>query len=246
MDCDKIEGAEIAEKYVGGGLSEVEAADFELHFVSCQRCFERVQLLQDMQAVLERWPGRSVRWAGILAAAACLLLAAGLTWLHLRSAAGPEAARATPAAHPTLNLTALAMVSPPRYLQPRWRAAGPTSFDVAMLRYSSGDFAGATPGLLVAAKGDPGNSAAAFFLGICYLMQNRDDEAIAQLKATIALGDSPELEEAHFYLAKALLRKQNVPGAIAELRQAVAVHGPRQLEERNLLENIVREARPAK
>jgi len=241
MDCDRIEAAEIAEKYVTGRLSEVEQADFEMHFLSCQRCFEQVQLWQDMQAAVGRRPGRDWRWFAALAVAAGLLLAVGVARFP-RRVPGREMARATPAARPALNLTALAVVSPPRYLQPQWRAAGPTGFDVAMLRYSSGDYAGATAGLLVAEKADPGNSAAAFFLGICYLMQSRNDEAIAALKATIALGDSPELEEAHFYLAKAWLRKQDVAGAVAELRQAARLHGPRQLEERDLLESITQGA----
>ena len=91
---------------------------------------------------------------------------------------------------------------------------------------------------MVAAKSDPTNAAASFFLGICYLIQNRDDDAVAQFKATIALGDSPELEEAHFYLAKALLRRQDLSGALAELRLAEAMHGPRQAEERSLIEKL--------
>ena len=107
-----------------------------------------------------------------------------------------------------------------------------------MQRYSKGDYAAATPGLLAALKADPANSAAQFFLGICYLMQGLDDEGIARLKATIALEDSPELEEAHNYLAKALLRERDVNGAIAEVRQAIRLHGPRQRDEQSLLENI--------
>ena len=156
-----------------------------------------------------------------------------------------EPSRATAAARPTLDLTALAAVVPPSYTQPQWRAAGPTVFDVAIERYSRGDYSGATPDLVVAAKSDPSNAAAAFFLGICYLIRNRDDDAIAQLKATIALGDSPELEEAHFYLAKALLRRQDLRGALAELRVAEAMHGPRRAEERSLIEKITQGAQPA-
>jgi len=245
MDCDKIEEAEIAEKYVTGQLNETEQADFELHFAGCQRCFERVQLLQDIQAALVPRPRRGTPWWTALAVAASLLVAAGAaTWFRLRPASGREGSQATATsgahstARPSLNLTALALVSPPRYLQPQWRAAGQTDFDLAMRRYTRGDYAGATPGLLAALKDDPENSAAGFFLGISYLMQDRDNEAVAQLKAVIRLGDSPELEEAHFYLAKALLRKPDVSGAVAELRQAIRLHGPRQPEERRLLESV--------
>jgi TolA-binding protein len=252
MDCDQIEEAEIAEKYVTGQLDETEQADFETHFAGCQRCFEQVQLFEDMQAALAPGPRRGARWWPIFAVAASLLLAVGAaTWFRLRPYSEREGGWAAASgtyspARSALNPTALAMVEPPRYSQPHWRAAGQTGFDLAMQRYTRGDYAGATPGLLAVVKGDRGNSAAGFFLGICSLMQGLDDEAIAQLKAVIALGESPELEEAHLYLAKALLRKQDVPGAIAELRQAIGLHGPRQLEERSLLESIAKEAPTAK
>ncbi len=245
MDCDQIDKAEIGEKYVTGQLDDVEQADFEMHFLGCRRCFEHLQLLQDMQLALAPRPQRSMRWWPVLALAASLLVGAGAaTWFRLRPAGAPATASNRAHSRPALNLTALAMVSPPRYLQPQWRSAGPTGFDVAMQRYARGDYAAAAPGLLTVLERDPRNSAAGFFLGICYLMQGRDDEARAQLKATIALGDSPELEEAHFYLAKALLRKRDTSGAIAELRRAIRLHGPRQREERSLLESIQKEAPP--
>jgi tetratricopeptide (TPR) repeat protein len=238
MDCDKIEAAEIAEKYATGALGETGRADFEIHFLGCRRCFEQVRLWQDMQAALPRRARRDWRWFAVLPVAASLLVVAGLAWFRMNAVEKREAARATASASPALDLTALAAVVPPRYTQPQWRAAGPTVFDVAIERYSRGDYSGATPDLVVAAKSDPANAAAAFFLGICYLVGSRDDEAIAQLKATIALGDSPELEEAHFYLAKALLRKRDLGGAVAELRLAEAMHGPRQAEERSLIAKI--------
>jgi len=246
MDCEQIQAADIAEKYVTGGLSEVEQTEFENHFAGCQRCFEQVQLWQDMQDALLRQPRRNWRRLTVFALAASLLLVAGAALLGLRTVSRGESARATPAARPALDLAALATVLPPRYIQPRWRAAGPADFDVAMQRYSSGDYAGAPPRLFAAWQADPGNSAAAFFLGICYLMQGHDDQAIPQLKATIALGDSPELEESHFYLAKALLRKRDIAAAIGELRNAVRLHGPRELEERSLLDTLTGEAHPAK
>lgn len=249
MDCDQIDEAEIVERYVAGRLDQVETVDFELHFLGCKRCFERVRLLQDMQAVLSRRPGTNARWWTVLAVAASLLVAAGATWLRLRPVSqrqgqGVTAARAPVPARLAPSLAELAMVSPPRYQRPQWRSASPAGFDLAIERYAKGDYAGAAPGLLAAVKADPGNTAASFFLGICYLMQNRNDEAISQLKATIASGDSPELEEAHFYLSKAFLRKQDVSGAAAELRRAIALRGPRQAEEQSLLESVM-EVHPA-
>jgi len=241
MDCDQIGEAEIAERYVAGRLSDGEMAEFELHFLSCQRCFREVQLHQDLKAVLARPPRRRMRWAGMLAAAASLLIAAGIARYAMRPGAqhaGPAAAGRVRAGS-TQSLLALAAITPPRYAHPGWRSAGQTDFDQAMRRYSSGDYAGAAQGLLAAVKADPANSAARFFLGIAYSMQARNDDAIAQLRATIALGDSPELEDAHFYLAKALLRKQDASAAIDELHRAIALHGPSQQEEETLLERVM-------
>jgi len=162
----------------------------------------------------------------------------------LRSPSDRGMARSAAPTAPARDLTALAEFSPPRYSQPLWRGASQTDFERAMQRYSKGDYAAATPELLAALKADPANSAAQFFLGICYLMQGADDLGIARLKDTIALADSPEVEEAHYYLAKALLRKRDVNGAIAEVRQAIRLHGPRQREEQSLLESIT-EVRPS-
>jgi hypothetical protein len=92
--------------------------------------------------------------------------------------------------------------------------------------------------LLAVVKADRENSAASFFLGICYLLEGRDSDGIARLRDTITLGDSPELEEAHFYLAKALLRQHDRSGARAELERAIALKGPRLAEEESLLRNL--------
>jgi len=237
MECGQIEEEEIAEKYVTGGLSEIEQADFEEHFLDCERCFAQVQLWQDMQAVSRR-PRSRLRWMAVLAIAASLVMAAGVVWLRQRRAPQKETARSTAPAARSRDLAALAEFTPPRYLRPSWRAAGQTSFDRAMERYSRGDYRGATPGLLEATNADPTNSAAQFFLGICYLMQGSDKQAIARLNRTIALGESPELEEAHFYLGKALLGQQDVSGAAAELRNAIALDGPRRREEQSLLRSL--------
>ena len=63
---------------------------------------------------------------------------------------------------------------------------------------------------------------------------------IDRLRATIALGDSPYLEDAHFYLAKALLSQTDLPGAEAELNRVVQLRGQRGDEAGHLLEQVRR------
>ena len=91
-----------------------------------------------------------------------------------------------------------------------------------MALYRQGQFAAAIPGLLAAATADPKSPDPQFFLGICYLMDGRSEEAITHLRATIELGSTLDLEMAHFYLAKALLREKETARAEGELERAIA------------------------
>ena len=83
-----------------------------------------------------------------------------------------------------------------------------------------------------------------FFLGISHLMAGQDIAAIAELRATTALGDSPYLEEAHWYLAKALLRQKRLAAAEAELRTLIRLQGTGTTEARTLLAAIERLTEP--
>ena len=59
---------------------------------------------------------------------------------------------------------------------------------------------------------DP-DAAHAHSFSACAISFGQDTPAIDQLRATVALGDSPYLEEAHFYLAKAFLRRKDLDAA---------------------------------
>ena len=145
------------------------------------------------------------------------------------------------AAPPVVALSVLARVEPPLYVPvalrgPRDDAA--EQFDAAMRRYVSGDYAGAIPGLQAAAELKPDVPQTTFFLAVCHLLTGQTDAAAAGLGHTIALGDSPYLEEAHFYLAKARLRQGQVPTAREELRKTIDCHGRLEPEASRLLGQI--------
>jgi len=70
------------------------------------------------------------------------------------------------------------------------------------------------------------------------LLTGEPEAAIAQLRRTIALGESPYLEEARFYLAKAYLRRGELQAAESELRKTVELRGDREKEARELLQNV--------
>jgi tetratricopeptide (TPR) repeat protein len=134
-------------------------------------------------------------------------------------------------------LSVLARVEPPLYLPltlrgPRDEAA--ERFEAAMQHYMERDYAGAIPGLTAAADLNPKAAHITFFLGICHLLADRPDAGIDWLQKTIALGDSPYLEEAHFYAAKARLRQGNIPAAQEELLRTIERRGQLEADARKL------------
>ena len=145
---------------------------------------------------------------------------------------------AQPDQQPVVALSVLARVEPPIYIPlvlrgPRDEAV--EKFDVAMRRYAEGDFAGALPGLASAAELNPKAANVVFFLAVCQLLTDRPEDAVEGFQRTIALGESPYLEEAHFYLAKTRLRQGDVAAARQELERTIRRRGRLETDARTLL-----------
>ena len=143
-----------------------------------------------------------------------------------------------PAPPTVVALSVLARVEPPTYIPvvlrgPRDEAV--ERFEAAMAHYVDGDYAAAIPGLRAAADLNPASAQIAFFLSACQLLTDQLEPAAAGFLRTIALGESPYLEEAHFYLAKTRLRQGRVPAAQEQLRQTAARRGRLEQEARRLL-----------
>lgn len=250
MTCEEIETSEVAEKYVLGQLDSGHQAAYEAHYFRCTRCFEELRLLQSMQTelngmaakrpALQRTHARRP-WIAWVPSAAVLTLAVGVSWWRLvrppTNSPGSAIARHAQTG-PSLDL--LARVEPPAYTPPALRgpATSDTRFRDAMEKYRQGRFDAAIPGLVAAADADPKSPDPQFFLGICYLMEGRNDEAITHLRNTVELGPTLDLEMAHFYLAKALLREKETRRAAGELERAIALHGDLESQSRALLAQI--------
>jgi tetratricopeptide (TPR) repeat protein len=247
MKRDYLQAAETAELYISGQLDEQQQVAFEDHFLECPECFEAVALLQTVATELGRQPKarRSpyARWGAI---AAMLAIGGMLTWWRLdrpsverAMTSRPTAAAKPPQARiPEESPMLLARIDPPSYTRPILRGGGEEAFLDAMRQYNARDYSAAIPKLQSAVREDPSNSAAQFFLGICYLMQGDDSEGRAHLSAVVAMGDSPELESAHFYLAEAWLRQGRKTETKAELRRALALQGGLQSKEKDLLRQV--------
>ena len=107
-----------------------------------------------------------------------------------------------------------------------------------MEHYRKDDYAAAVADLRAAAALDPEAAHVRFFLGISQLMVGQDAAGIEGLRTTIALGDSPYLEEAHLNLAKALLRRKDFRAAEAQLQALIQLRGSKSAEAGRLLTQI--------
>jgi len=154
---------------------------------------------------------------------------------------GPEPKETSGERPPSIEL--LAQVEPAPYEAGSFR--GPLDeatqrFNEGMDAYRKADYAKAVNRLRTARELDPNAAHISFFLGVSDLMVGRDDAAIDALQATIALGESPYLEEAHFYLAKAFLRRKDFDAAAAQLNQVIRRRGSQSGQARQLLTEIER------
>ena len=254
MDCRRVMLNGLAKKYVSGELDEPMREAFERHYFECDRCFDDVRTHQSEDAQV--W-----RWGWLVAAAAVILLVAGMTaWNQVRRPSAEPATRVvdpaptvapsasaatpqTPSPEPVPVMSDLARFDPPGYIAPTLRSSTDPArqqFRDAMAVYQSSQYRPALAGFKAAVDLDASAPDSNFFLGICYLLVGETDAGIHSLRNTIALGDSPFLEEAHFYLAKGLLRQNELTAAQQQLRQAIQLNGDRQTDARRLSEQLSR------
>ena len=141
----------------------------------------------------------------------------------------PESAkRPGPVSRQVEVLARLAQAEPPRYSATVLRGLADEAtlrFQGGMKVYATRNFRGAVPILREAAALDPSRPDIAFFLGASELLSGDTAGAVTELRRTIAMGDTPFLEEAHFYLAKAYLGRAEIQAARMELAAAAKSTG---------------------
>ncbi len=153
------------------------------------------------------------------------------------SAALPASA-ASSASRRMAVLARLARVEPPRYSPGVLRGAtdeAAASFQEGMQAYVAGDYDATIPSLRRAARLDTERSDIAFFLAASELLAGNTAAAIGEFARTIAMGDTPFLEDAHFFLAKAHLAQGDADRARAELTAVRSLQGERASEADELL-----------
>ncbi len=111
MDCQRIAGEELVEKYLNGRLEPAEQDNFEVHLLECPQCLERTEALQMAHAslterahairLLPAKPVRRLQWAWVaIAATAIALCVAGLYQLRHKTRTQPQIA-GQPSPQPT-------------------------------------------------------------------------------------------------------------------------------------------------
>ncbi len=267
MDCNQVNEAGVIESYLTGKLDPAQQEAFEQHYFGCQHCFEALAscraLQQELAALQQAAPSEPLPerrpWLRGWAAGSVLagiLVAVGLWWFQSAPVeptrpsvatapspgAGPQPDIPLQAPAPaTAQLAELAKFRPPHYAPVTLRGAPDQAtqrFRDAMKLYEKRDYRGAIPGLRAALELNPKAVDASFYLAACQLLTGQTDSAIATLKRTIALGDTPYLEDARYYLAKAYLRKGNAEAAQHELARVVQLRGDRESEARDLLRRL--------
>ncbi len=269
MDCQRIGAEDIAERYLLGRLTERDRDAYELHFFTCARCFADLQTLRSVQAELERTApaatteiaggrrGRAWMWA---AAGALVLVTGGALWTVGRKTApggGPTITDLPPvrASQPGADTRAaavesrvaeLARVEPPVFIPLTMRSAegARASFDNAMAAYATGRYADAATGLELVVSQQPAAANAHFFLGISYLMLDRTEDAIRELRQCLDTRDPGYAADAQFFLAKVFIRQCDREAAAQALEAVTRLNGRRVNEARNLQNALTALSRP--
>ena len=223
MLCDNYEANGTIARYVAREMGEDEAAAFENHFLTCERCQRSIEVGWSVRAQPAAIRPRYVRTKAILLTAA----AASAIFLGVRG-------------FRNANVKALGVVdTAPIYLGAEMRASGDANarFNAAMNAYTAGHYSAAAQQLAVVeeASTDP---VAPFFRGASMLMERRARDAAAEFTKVINAGESLYLAEAYYYRAKAHLQRGERDDAVEDLKAATAHAGPMHDNAARLLQQL--------
>jgi hypothetical protein len=159
-----------------------------------------------------------------------IVIALGVLWWQAAQSRRDQGARQVlrPLTIPLERYQLLARFEAPAYR--------PTA--TPLTAYLRHDYAAAIPVLRGAVARQPDSIEPRYYLGICYLLTGDRANGVQELRAVIAAGDSPYLEEARFYLAKGLLGEGDAAGAQRQLEDVLAMHGTLEKQAAALLAQI--------
>jgi tetratricopeptide (TPR) repeat protein len=237
MSCAEPLDPDLLESYLLGRLAPDQRDELEAHVFACPECAERLEGLEALRGALAAGPRRRP-WVLGAGAAAALALGLGIT-LSWPPASPVDAPDPGPTAAP-FDLASLGTFEPPAYEPRRLRGGGEAErrFAAGMEAYARGDWVAALTDLEQATRLDASSPAAPFFAGVCHLLAGDAEAGSAALAATVALGETPYLEDALYFQAKAQLLRRDGAAARTALARLEAIDGERAPEVRALLERL--------
>lgn len=225
--CEAFEANGTIARYVAGQLDDEKSAEFEDHFLTCERCQHSIAAGFAVRSAPHARRRRSFTLVWVPVALAASLV--GVIGLR---------------AYRVQQLRQLGAVQvAPIFLGSPMRSAGEEAgtFDSAMAAYNRADYPRATSLLRKLAT----TSAAAepvvpFFEGASELMHKQPADAESAFTQVIAAGPSVYRAEAYFYRAKTRLQRGERAGAIADLKAAVQEQRPISDDAARLLDKLER------
>ncbi|MDW7680862.1 MAG: tetratricopeptide repeat protein [bacterium] len=144
---------------------------------------------------------------------------------------------------PSNQLAELAQIEPVYYRPIEIRAEAILSpsdrlFEQAMAHYSQQDYNGAIKLLSRLLAIDPSDVNVNFYLGLCYLLEHKPNQAIPHFNKVIELEGDFLLEKTYWYLGNAYLLKADAPEAIAAFEKVVEFAGDYEGEAREMIVKI--------
>lgn len=233
--CKKF--LELMDGYIQGKLSETDKEAVEQHYFECNRCFEQLQFQEKMLGAIQnqgetlfaeyikkREPLRKPFWSRLLdrlfprvpiwrrawicAAAGLILLAVLLPTIYRLTSPNPYAGLVQFEAYP--------------YVSPGLRnGAGPAErrFEEGMQLYKVKEFGEAAEKLERAIAMNPEKAEAHFYLGICYLFEEKSKGAITSFRRALDL--KPAQSTYQWYLGQAYLQKGKGKSALQEFQDVL-------------------------
>lgn len=209
---------EVAQRYAANLLTPDEAAAFEEHLLTCERCQAEALMSVALRRVARDSSATARRRLPLFATGTLLLAAAIVAILIVPSGIDRE-------------LSDLGrVVNPPAYAGVSVRSSpelGDSLFASAMSAYNERRYGDAASGLRAALAAGTDSVSTTFFMASADLMSDRPRDAAAAFGRVIAAGlvASPYLEEAHLYRAHALLQLGRASEAQADLAAVVRMDG---------------------
>ena len=205
-----IEGCRLCESL----LSDLEGLDdLELDKASREKIWNRVQKEARPQTSSVKRAGFSWNWwlrpLPVAALASVIVLAIGLTFVLPRrtpvSVAQNQQPPVSPAAASVFKLEKAPVMLPAAAIVWRGQEDIPSKqareLEQALVPYEAGNYGSAVKGLDVLRRKYPRMAEASFYLGVCRLFLNQNEEAAVALKDAVNLGVPPLSDQATWYLA---------------------------------------------